>query len=121
MDYKDFDNEFDENAYENTIFNDELQEQDKISDAGKTVYSLTEDELNALKEKVEDLRVYCNLHNIPFFFAAVTEDGKLDTKYIYEAITPYDAGRKLKKDLIAQLLLIKSGFKAVPKQKFYDM
>lgn len=81
-------------------------------------FALTDDEKDELSGKIKDLRDFCNMHKIPFFIAAAYEDSKLDTKYMYEALTAYDTNRQLKKDNIAQLLLIKNGFKAVPRQNF---
>lgn len=83
-----------------------------------STFSLSDNEKEELKEKIDDLRKFCVMHNVPLFVAAAYENNKLDTGYIYECLTSYDTGRVLKKDDIAQLILIKNGFKAIPKQKF---
>lgn len=81
-------------------------------------YSLSDNEKMELESKINELRKFCVMHNVPFLVAAAYENNKLDTSYIYECLTAYDTGRTLKKDDIAQLILIKNGFKAIPKQKF---
>ena len=65
-------------------------------------YSLSDNEKMELESKINELRKFCVMHNVPFLVAAAYENNKLDTSYIYECLTAYDTGRTLKKDDIAQ-------------------
>ena len=65
-----------------------------------------------LKEKIDDLRIFCATNGIPFFVTCAIKNDKKKTEYLNELIDPALFGIHLNEDYIHEHLKVSKGFRA---------
>lgn len=70
--------------------------------------------VNAVKEKIDEVLELCQLYRIPMFVTIAEEDNADGTKYYNRMYSAKAHGIQLADDKIEKHVLIASGFSAVP-------
>lgn len=82
-----------------------------------TVYDKEKEFDKDCRERLEELRSYCVLHNIPFYFTACIKNNEEESVYVSEGSLTGSSGIKLKNDRLKKHLLVGLDFDVVPKRE----